>query len=187
MACRMRLLLVLIATVMSCADSTGVVLGPGEKVVGRTRGDGRVRLLTTKPRLLSVRLSDGSAVSQPISGLEADEAPWGLALTSDGLVTLVGPATIARLSPEGQVTDRVALQRPQLGLFGLGESVLLQPATLVADEAVLRRVRLPDGRGESVGSLRSSPFETRAETLARNLVGCGSTQVDELPCWSTTI
>ena len=132
---------------------------------------------------MSVRLSEGSVVSQPIEGLASDETPWGLARTSDGFLTLVGPATVARVDLKGHVTERVALQRPQLNLFGLGETLLLQPATPTADEAVLRRVRLPGGDSQSVGSLRSSQYETRAETLARNLVGCGSTQVDELPCW----
>ncbi len=84
-------------------------------------------------------------VSQPIEGLASDETPWGLARTSDGFLTLVGPATVARVDLKGHVTERVALQRPQLNLFGLGETLLLQPATPTADEAVLRRVRLSGG------------------------------------------
>jgi hypothetical protein len=132
---------------------------------------------------MSVLLSEGSVVSHPIEGLAADETPWGLARTSNGFLTLVGPATVARIDLEGHVRERVVLHRPQLSLFGLGETLLLQPATLGGNEAVLRRVRLPGGDSQSIGSLRSSVYETRAETLARNLVGCGSTQVDELPCW----
>ena len=183
MVSRVTVLLLLIFLATSCSKSHSVLLGPGEKVVGRTRDTGRVRLLTTRPRLVSFRLSDGSAVSLPITGLESHESPWGLAGTEDGLVTLVGPVTVARLGPKGRVTERVALRQPQLGLFGLGESVLLQPATPDSNQAVLRRMNFLDGQSQPVGSLRSSRFETRAESLARNLVGCGSTQVDELPCW----
>ncbi len=175
--------LLVTAVVTGCSRTTHDLLHPGEKVVGRTRDNGRVRLLTTKPRLMSVRLSDGSVVSQPIEGLEPGETPWGLARTSKGFLTLVGPATVARVDLEGHVTERVALQGPQVNLFGLGETLLLQPATTTADEAVLRRVRLPGGESQSVGSLRSLQYETRAQTLALNLVGCGSTQADELPCW----
>ena len=90
-------------------------------------------------------------VSQPIEGLEPDETPWGLARTSNGFLTLVGPATVARVDLEGHVTERVTLQRPQVNLFGLGETLLLQPASTTADEAVLRRVRLLAARANQSG------------------------------------
>ena len=182
-----RMLAVVIScAVYACADGvkpTGIVLGPDEIVIGRTRDSSRVRLLTTEQRLLSIELSDLSVQSHAVVGLAPDETLWGLAGTSRGLWTLVGGSTAARLADDGRVEERVALGTPQLGIFGIGDMLLLQPASLAVGEAVLRRVDFDRDEGWPVGSLRTSGFPTRAETLARNLVGCGSTQTRELPCW----
>ena len=48
MVFRTTVVLLVISVVTGCSRTTNDLLDPGEKVIGRTRDDGRVRLLTTK-------------------------------------------------------------------------------------------------------------------------------------------
>ena len=67
--------------------------------------------------------------------------------------------------------------------FGLQGEILLQPAALAPGEPVLQRLNLATMGIQNTGSLRAASFDTRAETLAFNLVTCGSGDATELPCW----
>jgi hypothetical protein len=72
-----------------------------------------------------------------------------------------------------------------LGLYGVGERLVLQPGSLPAGEPVLfaglpgEESRLP------WGGMKARPFETLATgaAAALNLVACGQTRSTELPCW----
>ena len=160
-----------------------VLFEPGEKVVGRARDPDRVRLLTTSRRLVTVHLSDLSTTSGALVGFKTEDAPWGLAVSDGEWWTLVGASQLAQVDDDGHLQDRVQLGGSYVGLFGVGEAILLQPATPVPGAAVLQRLNLETMGRQNAGALRASSFGTRAETLALNLVACGSTEAAELPCW----
>ena len=174
---RVWLLVVVIALVAAgCGHPPSrVVLEPNERVIGRARDGKRVRLLTTSGRLVTVQLSDLSTASETVVGLERDEAPWGLAVSSDGRWwTLAGTSHAAEIGERGRVASRLALEGSYVGLFSVGDTILIQPATPAPGEPVLQGLNLETLGRWNTGSLRSSSFDTRAETLAFNLVACGS-------------
>ena len=183
---RVWLLVVVIALVAAgCGHPPSrVVLEPNERVIGRARDGKRVRLLTTSGRLVTVQLSDLSTASETVVWLERDEAPWGLAVSSDGRWwTLAGTSHAAEIGERGRVASRLALEGSYVGLFSVGDTILIQPATPAPGEPVLQGLNLETLGRWNTGSLRSSSFDTRAETLAFNLVACGSGSATELPCW----
>lgn len=185
----MRSLWLLVVVVGLVAAGCGhppsrVVLEPDERVIGRARDGKRVRLLTTSRRLVTVQLSDLSATSQTVVGLDHDDAPWGLAVSSNGRWwTLAGTSHVAEIGERGRVVNRLAIDGSYVGLFSIGDTILLQPATPAPGEPVLQGLNLETMGQWNTGSLRSSSFDTRAETLAFNLVACGSGSAAELPCW----
>ena len=163
---------------------TRVVLEPDERVIGRARDGTRVRLLTTSGRLFTVQLSDLSTATETVVGLQRDDSPWGLAVSSDGrLWTLVSTSHLAEIGERGVVANRLSLEGSYVGLFSVGETILIQRATPATGEPVLQGLNLETMGRWNVGALRSSSFDTRAETLALNLVACGSGYATELPCW----
>ena len=107
----------------------------------------------------------------------------GWAVSDGEWWTLVGASQLAQLDDDGHLEGRVQLGGSYVGLFGVGEAILLQPATPAPGAAVLQRLDLETMGRQNAGALRASSFGTRAETLAFNLVACGSTEAAELPCW----
>ena len=178
-------LVVAIGLMIGCGDgSSRVVLEPDERVVGRARDGKRVRLLTTSGRLVTVQLADYSTASETVVGLQEDEAPRGLAVSSNGRWwTLAGTAYLAEIGERGRVATRVRLEGNYVGLFSVGDTILIQPATPAPGTPVLQGLELATMRRWNVGALRASSFDTRAEALAFNLVACGSGSATELPCW----
>ena len=161
-----------------------IVFEPDERVIGRARDGKRVRLLTTFGRLVTVQLADLSTASETVVGLERDYALWGLAVLSDGRWwTLAGTSHVAEIDERGRVTNRLALKGRYVGLFSVGDTILIQPATPAPGEPVLQGLNLKTMGRWNTGSLRSSSFDTRSETLAFNLVTCGSGSAAELRCW----
>ena len=150
-----------------CGDPPNrVVLEPGERVIGRARDGKRVRLLTTSGRLVTVQLADLSTASRTVVGLQGNDAPWGLAVSSDGRWwTLAGTSDLAEIGERGRVANRLALEGSYVGLFSVGETILIQPATPAPGEPVLQGLNLETMGRRNIGSLRSSSFHTRAETL----------------------
>lgn len=182
---RMRWLVVVVGWLaIGCGGPpTSVLFEPGEKVVGRARDLQRVRLLTTARRLVTVHLSDLSMTSSALVGLKTEDEPWGLAVSDARWWTLVGASQLAQIGDEGHLGDRVPLDGSYVGLFGLDETMLLQPASPAPGAPVLQILNLKTMGRQNAGALRASTFGTRAETLALNLVACGSTESEELPCW----
>ena len=178
-------LIVAIGLVAGCGDSPSrVVLEPDERVIGRARDGKRVRLLTTTGRLVTVQLSDYSTFSETVVGLQEDEAPWGLAVSSDGRWwTLAGTAYLAEIGERGRVATRVMLKGSYVGLFSVGGTFVVQPATPAPGAPVLQGLDLETMRRWNISALRASSYDTRAETLAFNLVACESGSATELPCW----
>ena len=99
------------------------------------------------------------------------------------MVDPAGASTLAEIDERAQVADRLPLQGSYVGLFSVGDTILIQPATPAPGEPVLQGLNLETMGRWNTGSLHSSSFDTRAETLAFNLVACGSGNAIELPCW----
>ena len=184
MSRRLFLMVTVVLMAVACSEQPSpVVLGPDEMVIGRSLHAGHVRLLTSRRRVITMKLADGVTVAHRLKGLSVDEAVWGLARSADGrLWTLAGTSQLAEID-QGDIARRLPLRGDYVGLFGFGGTLLLQPAAVAPEELILRRFDLETQVFERVGSFRASPFATRPETLVLNLVGCGSTQFTELPCW----
>ena len=157
---------------------------PEERVVGRIRESDRVRLLTTEARLVTFERRSGTITVREIRGLARNEDPWGLAPAGrNRAYTLLDAEVLGEVDDDGQIVRRVRLPQPSVGLFSLGQEVLLQPASVRPGDQLLRRINLSGLDFTTVGTLRADQFDTRSERLTLNLVNCGSTQIDELPCW----
>ncbi len=163
------------------------IVGQAELIVGRTIVTGFVYLLTDGREL--VRLDVGSARARRVRvvGLEDADNPWGLGAVSAGsLWTLARRDTLAELAATGAVARRVAVARPQLGLFGWRNRLVLQ---MVADTTPAPALSwaVPGEDGVPLGSLQTRVFPVaRAEAWALNLVACGGGTSRALPCWFHT-
>ena len=159
-------------------------LTPDEIIVGRAHQPDRVWLLTDTPTLVTIRPRERTASSRQVSGLRSGEQLWGLATDGAGsLWTLGGRSTLVRIGPDAHIRGREPLPGHNLGIFGHGGALMVQTATLDADGALLWRIDSTSGRTEAIDGLRLVRATTRAETLARNLVACGSSENGDLPCW----
>ncbi len=176
---------VLTALVASCVQTPRhIALRPEERVIGRIRQTGRVRLLTTQRRLVTITLETGEVVLRELHGLARTDEPWGLASAGDrGMFTLLGAEALGELDLTGRLVRRLSLSAKYVGLFGVGSELLVQPASTRPGDQILRRLDTSDSTTSRVGALRAVQFDTRAEHLTLNLVNCGSTQGGELPCW----
>ncbi len=164
--------------------SSSAVIGR-QVVVGRAHCGGTTWLLTDGPELTRVSVGAGAVSSAPLHGLRNDEKPWGLACLPNGeLWTLVTHEVLARLTADGQVVERVRLDRPRLGIYSAGERILLQHP--------------PDGVGKpllAAGLPRnllgfvqwpapvSQQTRSRDDQLRANLISCGIGVSGDVPCW----
>ena len=182
-----HLIVFMCLSVLGVACRSGAVslaLDPTEVVVGRARAGDTIWLITNAERLVQLSLLDQSITTHEVTGLRPGQETWGLASSGSGhLWTLVDWSTIAQLTQEGRAELRLPLPTRYLGLYGFGDGVLVQPATVVPQRQVLEWLRPGERVGAPIGSLRLVTFSSRAETLVRNLVGCGSTVTSETPCW----
>ena len=160
------------------------VLAPNEIIVGRVHEAERVWLLTDTPHLVTIRPRDRTVSSLAISGLGSGEQLWGLASDGAGkLWTLSGRSTLVGIGLDGRLDERRPLPGHHLGLFGHGGALMVQTATLDAEAALLRTIDPDSGRTRAIDGLHLVRAGTRVETLAHNLVACGSSATRELPCW----
>jgi hypothetical protein len=97
---------------------------------------------------------------------------------------LSSPQTLARLSPDGTIAERVSLPVPWTELFGVGDRLLLEqvprgPGSLLFATASPRRPQdLRPWRG-----VISRTAATAVEMLTANLVRCGLAGGGQVPCW----
>jgi hypothetical protein len=168
------------ARLLSSAEVIGRQL-----IVGRTHCAAATWLLTDSPELTRVAVDSPVASTSPLRGLRQGEKPWGLACLSNGeLWTLAAPDVLARLTVDGQIVERVRLDRPRFGIYSAGDRLLLQhlPAGVGAP---LLTARLP--RSVSPVAIWPGPVSRHAlspeEQLRANLVSCGIGVAGYVPCW----
>ena len=178
--------LVCLLTVLAACGvpSEDRLVSPDEVVLGRVRVDEAVWLLTDTKRLVRFSVPHRTSTAVSVSGLGRDDEDWGLASVGQGpLLTLLGPSTVVEVGMDGKVARRLALRQPHVGIYGVRGGLLVQPVNATSGSAALEWISSPGDVGRVVGTLRITRFGTRAETLARNLVGCGLSLTSELPCW----
>ena len=110
---------------------------------------------------------------------------WGLARLADGsLWTLKGMHTVLQVSREGRVLREVPLETAQLGVHGVGLRLVLQPGALPAGTPVLFSGTTGLSR-DAWSTMRARAFDSLATgaAAALNLVSCGVSRTDEIPCW----
>jgi hypothetical protein len=163
--------------------SSATVIGP-QVVVGRAHCAGSTWLLTDGPELLRVSM-DAAVSSALLRGLRNGETPWGLACLPNGeLWTLVTHESLARLTVDGHVVERVRLDRPRLGIYGAGERILLQQPPAGVGKPLLA-AGLPRKLHGFVQWPAPISQQTRSseEQWRANLVNCGIGVSGDVPCW----
>jgi hypothetical protein len=132
-----------------------------------------VDLVAKTTRRVSIRLAPG-------------EQCWGLARLHDGsLWTLKGRETLIQVDRTGAVAREVTLHEPHLGVFGVANRLIYQRARFTPPGPALSA-----GAPGEPGSVPWSEMATRVfDRIARgsatalNMVACGSSAVEERPCW----
>jgi hypothetical protein len=164
--------------------SSASVIGR-QVVVGRAHCAGTTWLLTDGAELTRVKVDAGAVSSAPLRGLRNGEKPWGLACLPNGeLWTLVTHDALARLTADGQVVERIRLDRPRLGIYSAGERILLQQPPAGAGTPLLA-AGLPR---TLLGVVQwpapvSQQTQSRDEQWRANLVSCGIGVSGDVPCW----
>jgi len=150
-----------------------------------TVGDSGVLLMVGGTTLVSIDLQTRTQRAYALA-LKGAERCWGLARLADGsLWSLKGMNAAIQITPEGSVAREMALAVAQLGVYGVGERLVLEPGSLPAGEPVLFAGLPGEESRVPWGGMRARPFESLAmgAAAALNLVGCGQTRSAELPCW----
>ena len=154
-------------------------------IVGRAHCASATWLLTERLELMRVSADSHAASTSLLRGLREGEKPWGLAcLSQNQLWTLVAHLELAQIAAGGQITARVRLDRPRLGIYSAGEQLLvLQPP------AGIGRPLLLAGLPDNVGAFTEWPApisqyaRSPDEQLRANLVSCGIGVSGYVPCW----
>lgn len=158
---------------------------PSTLIIGRAVCLGATWLLTEHGELVAISQATREAAVRPVKGLQSSDRPWGLACLTDGtLWTLATPRTLARISAEGTIRDRIELRFPRLVIFGWNDRLLfIQLPVLIAKpllaSAPPRAMAEPAPWPRFIGRAT----ESRVDLLARNLVNCGIGHGRNLPCW----
>lgn len=165
------------------------VFGPvvsAETISGRVYDDeGGVLLLVGGTSLVRIDIASRAQERTTIRLCEAERC-WGLARLADGSMwSLKGRNAIVQFGSDGLILRELALQAPQLGLFGAGDRLVYQAGILPANTPALYASRPGDALRLPWSSMTTRPFEGLASgaAAALNLVGCGATARSEIPCW----
>jgi hypothetical protein len=157
----------------------------GDLIVGRAVCKGVTWILTEGLRLVSVPHDMHVSAAHTVHPMRPGDQPWGLACLADGtLWTLTSAREVARLDPEGLVTERVDLGLPRIALFGAGDRLLFQQLPIVPSAPLLAS-GLPRSplEASSWPGLSARDASSRESLLTRNLVNCGIPFRQAIPCW----
>ena len=163
----------------------GPAVGP-EVISGHVlKDDERVLLLVGGTTIVTIDVKERTYRSHAVR-LPAREDCWGLAKLADGtLWTLIGWNTAAQVSAAGAIERTIELPVAHLGLFGAGDRLVYQQASLPAGTPALLAGRPGEVARTPWSALTTRPFDALATgaAAALNLVACGVSRSDEVPCW----
>jgi hypothetical protein len=146
---------------------------------------GRVVLLAGGSTLVTIDLKERTLRTGRLR-LPPQEDCWGLArLADDSLWTLIGWNTAAQVSAAGAIERTIDLPVAHLGLFGAGDRLVFQQASLAAGTPALFAGRPGDLARTPWSDMTTRAFDQLASgaAAALNLVACGSSASREVPCW----
>jgi hypothetical protein len=154
-------------------------------IVGRAQCARSTWVLTDAPALARITVAARAVAVTAVRGLGKGERPWGLAcLHDDSLWTLSDYRSLTQLSFGGEVLARVKLRQPRLGIFGLGEWLLLQQPAMTSGMALLSIVGLADISRATPWPGVTAPSSAAAKgDLSSGFVACGLPYDGSLPCW----
>ncbi|HYM24546.1 MAG TPA: hypothetical protein VEU08_15120 [Vicinamibacterales bacterium] len=154
-------------------------------IVGRAACRGATWLLTVEGNLIQIAPRAARTVAHAVPGLRASDRFWGLACLDDGsLWTLATAHVLARLSETGTILERRDLSLPHVELFAFRDRFVFLSLPVVNGRSVLATARRPDPEEVRpwTGLLaRSASGGNPAAAI--NLVGCGISSVEGIPCW----
>lgn len=157
---------------------------PGALIVGRAVCASTTWLLTAAADLVAVTDRPPAIRVRRLTGLRADDRPWGLAcVTGSVLWTLSSPRTLARVVPDGAIVERIELDRPRIALFGAETRLLFQQLPIPDGAPVLHTSRPGSANPQAWAGLVSRPAATPEARLRLNLVACGIGSGGTVPCW----
>jgi hypothetical protein len=157
---------------------------PPNTIVGRGVCGDIAWLLTDWPQLISVSWTRPAVVVRAVTGVKVSDQPWGLAcLTDESLWTLINARTLARLTPDGLVRERITLPMPRLELFGWLDRVLFLPLPMPVGRSLLATSPPRQAASTPWPGFLGHDGPSRPTVLARNLVNCGIGYLRALPCW----
>ena len=163
----------------------GPAVGP-EVISGHVlQDDERVLLMTGGSTIVTIDVK-GRAHRSSALRLPPREDCWGLAKLADGtLWTLMGWSTAVQVSAGGAIERTIELPVAHLGLFGAGDRLVYQQASLPAGTPALLAGRPGEHARSPWSALTTRAFDALATgaAAALNLVACGVTRADEVPCW----
>jgi hypothetical protein len=139
------------------------------------------------PRALRIRRSSREAEVIPLAAAGATPDPYGLARPGDGTLWALaaqGRELLRYDEDTGKLVESRALPGTFPGIWDLAGSVLLAKAPLRAGDALL--FREAEGSLLAFGSVSAGIAGEAAGLLLQNLIACGPSEGDELPCWRVT-
>jgi hypothetical protein len=186
----MPLFIAAVVAAQSLTLTVRPVAGPrlqsSNPIVGRAMCQSRTLLLTKTGELVEVKAASPPAIAVRASpDLASRPQLWGLACLADGTMwTLESGHSLARLTRDARVAERIPLRVPWIALFGSGDRVLFQPLPTIAAVPVLSTAApsaldRPTPWPGPIGR----PGDGKTPALARNLVKCGVRSATLQPCW----
>jgi hypothetical protein len=155
-----------------------------EVIVGRVIDGSTVWIMTGSNAIVRVDLQNGSSVRSEVEELTGDEHVWGLAKAEGELWTLLGRTLLARIDSGGRVNQRIPLTDPHIGIFGGGEELLYQVMNFEPPAGALTIGPPGEERRRPWSGIRTRPLAlARTAAAALNLVSCGPTFAQSIPCW----
>ena len=143
-------------------------------------------LLTRLGELIEIRAAHRPVFEVHVSTELASKPDlWGLACLTDGsLWTLETGHSLASLTREGSIVERVSLQLPWMALFGRGDQILFEALPIVSGVPVMAKASphaLADARPWP--GLNGRDGSSDAPSATRNLLRCGLAAAGLYPCW----
>lgn len=162
----------------------GPVIGD-EPIVGRLVFGRTAWVMTANSGLVRIELDARQHTRVKVSPLASGETVWGLAAADPyGFWTLIGRSTLAQVSGDGQVHQRIRLGEPHSGVYSGRGELLYQVMNLSPPAPALLAGPPGDAARRPWGAMttRDLPLP-RMQAAVANLVSCGPSATGTVPCW----
>lgn len=156
-----------------------------EVITGRAVAGSTAWIVTGRDALVRIDLERERQSRATIRPLAPGEHTWGLAsLGRGGMWLLVGRNTLAEISGEGKILQRIELQEAHVNVFAADHELLYQVMSFQPPAQAL--VIGPPGTSQRRpwGTMTTRPMAlVRGAVAALNLVACGASVDSTSACW----